>query len=293
MAGALCISIDVELAWGIWDRPSAAYHDRCARHELDIVRRLVALFETYGVSATWAIVGRLLERDDGAARTTAHGDRIWYAPAVIELIRRARVTQDIGSHSYGHVYFGETPRDALRRDLAAARRVHDAHGLPFTSFVFPRNQVAHLDLLREVGVGVFRSTDRGWHMAVRDRLGAAAGRVANLADKLLPIPPSAVQPIDQGSGTPGLVELPSSMLLMARNGLRRAIHPASIIAKAGLGLRAARRANGIFHLWFHPSNFYYEPDRQLATLEAIVSAAAAQRDRGELEIRSMSSYARA
>src|SRR3954469_6077707 len=184
MPGALCISIDVELEWGIWDRPSADYHERCARHEAMIVRRLVELFEAHQISATWAIVGRLLERDDGAASSTVHGDRIWYAPEVIEQIRRARVPQDIGSHSYGHVYFGETPRDALRRDLAAARRVHDAHGLPFTSFVFPRNQVAHLDLLREAGVGVFRSTDRGWHMAVHDRLGAGAGRVANLADKL-------------------------------------------------------------------------------------------------------------
>jgi len=323
MPGALCISIDVELAWGIWDKPSADYHERCARHEAMIVRRLVELFEAHQISATWAIVGRLLERDDGAASSTVHGDRIWYAPEVIEQIRRARVPQDIGSHSYGHVYFGETPRDALRRDLAAARRVHDAHGLPFTSFVFPRNQVAHLDLLREAGVGVFRSTDRGWYMTVRDRLGTGAGRVANLADKLLPIPPSAVQPVDHllghvpehaagqaaghaagqaaaqalGQATGGtvgrdavLVELPSSMLLMARNGLRRAIHPASIIGKARLGLRAARRTGGIFHLWFHPSNFYYEPDRQLATLEGIVAAAAAMRDRGQLEIRTMSSY---
>jgi len=315
MAGALCISIDVELAWGIWDKPSAEYHERCARHEAMIVRRLIELFETYEVSATWAIVGRLLERDAGAAATTPHGDRIWYAPGVIEAIQRARVPQDIGSHSYGHVYFGETPRAALRRDLAAARRVHDAHGLPFTSFVFPRNQVAHLDLLREAGVGVFRSTDRGWHMTVRDRLGARAGRVANLADKLLPIPPSPVQPIDHpiddpmaapvesaerdtGGRAPGnapaaarvLVELPSSMLLMARNGLRRAIHPASIAGKARLGLRAARRAGGTFHLWFHPSNFYYEPEAQLATLADIVAAAAAMRDHGRLEIRAMSSY---
>ena len=330
MPGALCISIDVELAWGIWDKPSADYHDRCAQHEATIVRRLVELFETYQISATWAIVGRLLERDAAAARLTVHGDQIWYAPEVIEQIRRARVPQDIGSHSYGHVYFGETPRSALRRDLAAARRVHDAHGLPFTSFVFPRNQVAHLDLLREAGVGVFRSTDRGWHMTVRDRLGTRAGRVANLADKLLPIPPSPVQPVDHVLGhvaehaagqvhehaagqKPGravgqtpehvaggpvehdavLVELPSSMLLMARNGLRRAIHPAAIIGKARLGLRAARRTGGIFHLWFHPSNFYYEPDRQLSTLEGIVAAAAAMRDRGQIEIRTMSSYRKA
>jgi len=36
--GSLCISIDVELAWGIWDKPSLDYHARCAESEERIVR---------------------------------------------------------------------------------------------------------------------------------------------------------------------------------------------------------------------------------------------------------------
>lgn len=286
MAGALCISIDVELAWGIWDKPDADYHARCAAHELAIVNGLVALFDRHDVAATWAIVGRLLERDAEAAKSTAYGDAIWYAPRVIDAIRGARVAQDIGSHSYAHVYFGETDRDALRRDLAAAKRVHEAHGLPFTSFVFPRNQVAHLDLLREAGVRVFRSVDHGWHMTVRDRLGKTMGRVANLADKVLPIAPAAVAPVEHA----GMVELPSSMLLMARKGLRKAVRPESIIEKAKKGMAAAHDRGGTFHLWFHPSNFYYEPERQLETLGGILTAAARLRDSGDFQIRPMSSY---
>jgi len=291
--GSLCISIDVELAWGIWDKPSAAYHARCAEHEEAIVKGLVALFERFDVGATWAFVGRLLELDDAAARSTSWGSQIWYAPALVEVVRGARTPQDIGSHSYAHVYFGATPREAVRGDLAAARRVHDRHGLPFCSFVFPRNQVAHVDLLREAGVRVFRSVDHGWHMAVGRRLGRRAGRVANLADKMLPIPPAVVEPVVHATERGEIVELPSSMLLMARNGLRRAVPPASVVAKARLGLAAARRTGGTFHLWFHPSNFYYEPERQLETLGAIVEAAARMRDHGEIDIRPMSSFARA
>jgi peptidoglycan/xylan/chitin deacetylase (PgdA/CDA1 family) len=287
--GSLCISIDVELAWGIWDKPQPAYHARCAEREAAIIDGLVALFDRFAIAATWAIVGRLLERDDTAARSTPHGDRIWYAPQLIDRVRAARTPQDIGSHSYAHVYFGASPREALRDDLAAARRVHDHHGLPFTSFVFPRNQVAHVDLLREAGVKVFRSVDRGWHIDVRERLGTGPGRVANLADKILPIPPAVVAPIDHGD----VVELPSSMLLMARNGLRRAVHPAAVVAKARLGLTRARRTGGAFHLWFHPSNFYYDTERQLETLGSILGSAARMRDQGEIEIRPMSSFARA
>jgi len=287
--GSLCISIDVELAWGIWDKPSPAYHARCAEREARIVAGLVALFDRLAISATWAIVGRLLERDDAAARTTAHGERIWYAPELIERVRTARTPQDIGSHSYAHVYFGQTPREALREDLAAARRVHDRNHLPFASFVFPRNQVAHIDLLREAGVKVFRSVDHGWHIDVRERLGGTAGRLANLADKMLPIPPRVVHPIDHGD----VVELPSSMLLMGRNGLRRAVHPAAVVAKARLGLAAARRTGGTFHLWFHPSNFYYDTERQLDTLARILETAAHMRDRDEIDIRPMRSFVHA
>jgi peptidoglycan/xylan/chitin deacetylase (PgdA/CDA1 family) len=281
----LCISIDVELGWGIWDKPRDDYHKRCVDREATIIRSLLAQFVQRDISATWAIVGRLLELDERASCSTRHGSQIWFAPELVELIRDAQ-NQDIGSHSYAHPYFAETPREQLRTDLAAARRVHEQHGLPWASFVFPRNQVAHLDLLRENGIKVYRSTDRGWHMDTRRRLGATIGRVANLFDKLLPIPPQAVTP----RAHDGLVEIPSSMLLFAANGMRRAIHPKIVITKARLGLEAARRSGDVFHLWFHPSNFYYKTSRQLALLGTILDIATAMRARGELEIRPMSSF---
>lgn len=279
--GSLCISIDLELAWGVWDKLSDGTLRNCETAERPIVERLVRLFEDYEISATWAIVGRLLERDQ-----TRSGEA-WYAPDLVERIRRARVPQDIGSHSYAHPYFGESSVDRLRDDLLAARRIHDHYGLPFTSFVFPRNQVAHLDLLRGAGVRVFRSVDHGWHIAVRDRLGTSAGRLANLADKVLPIPPAVVHPIDHD----GLIELPSSMLLLSRSGLRRAVLPATLIAKARLGLERARRQRGVFHLWFHPSNFYHDTNGQLDALTQILRSACDQRGRGQLAIQPMSTFA--
>jgi peptidoglycan/xylan/chitin deacetylase (PgdA/CDA1 family) len=286
--GALCISIDLELAWGIWDEPSAEYHRLCAEKERTVVTAVLALFASRGVPATWAIVGRLLDPAARPPTQTEFGERIWYAPDLVEAIRDASPRHDIGSHGFAHLYFHETDRDRLRADLLAARRLHDEHGLPFTSFVFPRNQVAHLDLLAEAGIRVFRGVDVGWHTVLRARLGGLPGRAANLVGSLLPISASVVQP---RAHPPGLVELPGSMLLLGRNGLRRLVRPEIAELKAKRGIRQAARHGGIFHLWFHPANFYFDGDVQLRVLANVLDEACALRDRGGLEIRTMASYA--
>lgn len=287
VSGALCVSIDLELAWGIWDRPDDAYFAKCAALETEIVTALLGLFARHDVPATWAIVGRLLERDDAAARRTRHGDKIWYAPHLIDAIRAAAPRHDIGSHGYLHRYFSELTAGEARAELAAARAAHERAGLPFGSFVFPRNQVAHVELLAEAGIAVFRSLDQGWFMTVKDRAGRVPGRLAHLVDKVLPIAPVSVAPRRHD----GVVELPSSMLLLGRAGVRRAIPPALLARKAKLGLDAAARDGRSFHLWFHPSNFYDDTARQLAVLDDMLGHAARLRRSRGLEVRTMHDYA--
>jgi hypothetical protein len=286
--GALCISIDLELAWGIWDQPSAEYHRMCAEKERAIVRSLLQLFSEREIAVTWAVVGRLLVRSKTFPTETVHGDRIWYAPDLFAAIREASPAHDIGSHGFAHLYFPSTPRERLREDLQAARRAHEAHGLPLTSFVFPRDQIAHPDLLAEAGLRVFRGGERGWYGAVRERLGRVPGRVAHFADKLLPLTPPLAQPRSAASG---LVELPASMLVLGRYGLRRLVRPGMTELKAKLALRSAARHGSTFHLWFHPSNFYFETDVQLRVLRGILDEATTLRDRSAIEVRTMASYA--
>jgi hypothetical protein len=57
------------------------------------------------------------------------------------------------------------------------------------------------------------------------------------------------------------------------------------------GLARACRSGGTFHLWFHPSNFYYRRDEQLATLAWFLEHAANEASRGHVDIRTMGSYA--
>ena len=283
--GALCISIDLELAWGVWDKPDPTTLRLVRTKERDIVRRLLSVLRRYEVAATWAIVSQLLEHNRD--HTIARGeDTLWYAPEVIEAIRTARPAHEIGSHSFTHPYFNALDAATARNELAEARRVHDAHGLEFRSFVYPRNLVAHGDALREHGIVVFRGVDAGV-LEMAGRLHPAARRVLNLGTKLLPVTPPAVWPRRHQSG---LIELPSSLLLMARNGPRKLIRPTLLHANARRGLESAQARKGLFHLWFHPSNFYYDTDTQFQVFEAILSDAARLRDAGTLEVRTMGSF---
>jgi len=106
-------------------------------------------------------------------------------------------------------------------------------------------------------------------------------------DKLLPIPPSPISTTTCGA----LTDVPASMLLMGRNGLRRFVLPEVTRLKLRMGLDRARRHAQVFHLWFHPSNFYYRGDEQLATLTWFLEHAAERAGRGEIEISTMGSFA--
>jgi hypothetical protein len=284
MPGQFCISIDLELAWGVWDHLTDDYISRCSELERSIVQRLLVTLDSYEISATWAIVGNLLL---DAPQMSRGRKEVWYAPDLIEAIKSARTPQEIGSHSFGHVYFPSISPDEAQSDIDAARRIHAERQLAFDSFVFPRNMVGHEAILASAGIKVFRSVDRGWYTSVA-RANRFAGRLAHLVDNMLPIPPSTVVPIRHPNG---LVELPSSMLLMARNGARKLVSSSALTSKARFGLQAAARKSEVFHLWFHPSNFYHSTESQFQALDRILAIAAAMRDRGHIEAMTMGAFA--
>jgi peptidoglycan/xylan/chitin deacetylase (PgdA/CDA1 family) len=282
--GKLTISIDMELAWGIGDFVTLEDLQIVETDERPICAALIELFDRYEVPATWAVVAALLDKDSSKFRPGS--EACWYAPDIIDRLVHAKVPHEIGSHSGKHVQFGDIAASEAQEDLDFARNVHQANALPFKSFIFPREAVGHLDALARAGLRTFRGPDVGWFRTAR-RVGRIVGRGANFVDKCLPIPPSPVAAIKYGE----LINIPGSMLLLGRNGPRRFILPTVSRAKLRMGLAHAQRTGGIFHLWFHPSNFYYRRDEQFATLAWFLEYAASQVSRGLVELRTMGSYA--
>ena len=58
--GVFVVSLDFELAWGTRGRPSASKVGRHLAGSRQAIDRMLQLFQRYGISATWAMVGGLL-----------------------------------------------------------------------------------------------------------------------------------------------------------------------------------------------------------------------------------------
>ena len=282
--GAVTISIDLELAWGNWDNLERHHIEHVERSERMIVKRLIEILDRYEIPVTWALVAALLDR--ASAKGREGGERNWYAPDVIDTIRAARVAHDLGSHGGHHRYLNGMSDAEADEDLSFARSIHDANGLPFRSFVFPRNLVGKTQLLEKHGAKVYRGQDRAWHERIRSRQ-MQAGRIANLVDKMLPIAPETVAP----ERDHGLVNLPGSLLFMGRDGVRRYARPGTMRRKLAKGVAAASREGRVFHLWFHPSNFWHDTDSQFATFESFIAGVSDCAGRGEIEVKPMAAFA--
>lgn len=212
--GKLTISIDLELAWGVWDHLTPEHLRLAETDERPICAALIELFDRYQVPATWAVVAALLDEASSARQPGPQAS--WYAPDIVELLIATKAGHEIGSHSGRHIYFDQATAAEARNDVRFARSMHRAHSLPFDSFVFPRGIGGHLDILADAGLKTCNYADVGCFETAR-RGGRRIGQIAHLADKLLPIPPHPAQAEQKGA----LIHIPKSMLLMGRNGLRR------------------------------------------------------------------------
>jgi hypothetical protein len=304
--GALVISIDTELAWGCFDRPDREARWKLEERSREAIEGVLGLFARYEVPATWALVGHLFLREcarvDGCAHpdlprpayswfsddwlrfdpgTDAAAAPLWYAPDLIDRLLAARPAQEIASHSFSHLLFADPGCSATvaAADLDACVAAAQPWGVPLRSFVFPRNRVAHLDLLAARGFTAYRGRDPVWWEGLR----GPVRRAAHYVDDLLALPPPTVTARPEGP----LWNLPGSMMLQGLDGLRGLIPPASRVRKGVAGLRRAARRREVFHLWFHPINFAVRCDAMLRVLEAILAEAARLRDAGRLRIRTM------
>lgn len=313
LLGTMVLSLDVELSWGRFDKLPSHVLNAESIEERAHIRRLIALLDRYQIPATWAVTGHLmLDECARGSEGLAHADMAarpafswfpfdwyhcdpcgpaslspcWYAPDIVEWIRGASVRHEIGSHSFGHVYYGEPEctEAVAESDLAAAVDAAARKGITLKSFVFPRNLVGHLAVLRKLGLKTYRGSESRLDRGNNGTL----VRAYHFLDQWLGLSPKDVY---AERSALGLWNIPGNHFLMGREGLRRFIPMASRVLKAKRGINRAIANGGMYHLWFHPFNLIADAPRMFDGLERILAYAHHQREKGLLQILTMEGYA--
>ena len=193
-SGIFTISLDFELIWGTLDKPKHTRFRRlCVLEREKVIDRLLSLFAEYRISATWCTVGHLfLDRDHEEGIRSAETDTsIFYARDLIERIRSCAAPQEIGSHTFTHRVFDDPlcTRAVAEQELVSSTRAAEELGLRLTSFAFPRNRIAHLDLLPKHGFTTYRGHDARWYAQTgRRRWFHRAGHLMDMFFATTPTP---------------------------------------------------------------------------------------------------------
>ena len=314
LPGALVISLDFELRWGVRQRAAKGAYMANLLGERDAAAGMLALFQEFDTAATWATVGFLfaesrqeLQRFSPVQRPkyadpglSPYGDLIGegerddplnYAPSLIALIRRTP-RQEIATHTFSHYYCTEPGQHegAFEADLAAARAIAEARGLQFQSIVFPRNQhnPRYDHILLAQGITTYRGSPPSWPVWKR-RFGPAGTRVARLVDAYGDLAESTT-PWSAVPQPNGLCDVRASCFLRPYDPRLRHLE--------GLRLQRLRRAirgaavrGELLHLWWHPHNFGTYTAENLAFLRRVLEEFAECRARLAMQSLSMADAA--
>jgi peptidoglycan/xylan/chitin deacetylase (PgdA/CDA1 family) len=304
--GALVISLDFELHWGVRDHTMAAAEYRAnllgARR---VIPRLLEMFEEYEVRATWATVGFLFagskaELDrfrppvlptydvrslfpyDEPVGADEAADPLHFARSLVAAIAGSP-GQEVATHTYSHYFCAEPGQtsEQFAVDLDSAVAIAASQGLSLRSIVFPRNQhqPAYDDILRGRGITVYRGNPDSWmwRFETAGESATRGKRLARLLDTYLPI---------SGDGSFAWVDVPKGDGLMdVRASFFVRPYAPRLRSLEGLrgrrlrhALRSAARRKRIVHLWWHPHNFGRHPDECLRILRTVLDEYARLRD---------------
>ncbi|MES2999252.1 MAG: glycosyltransferase [Pseudomonadota bacterium] len=291
-AGVFMLSFDCEGKWGLVDCLTPRHAQLFTTQNLeDAYRRITSLLHEYGIEATFAFTAAFTltkDRFDRLRPALRHPDRRatpwieravaaideddgrgWFAPACFDMVREPGV-HEIASHGFSHLPWRApyATRADLDTELAMCRGVPAFSDPSVRTFVFPRNQVAHQELLPARGFLAYREAP------------PARSRAANFAGEFNLL--SASERFNVRGGA-NVTALPAGHFLNWRHGLRRCVPVPVTVHRWKNMLRDAAAGGGLVHAWTHPENFVDGHD-MFRMLEEILRFVADEREAGRLRI---------
>jgi len=278
------LSIDLELAWGVWDKLSSINIQKIIDKERLVCENLLNIFDENEIPVTWAVVAALLDNKNKMMGNL--NQKAWYAPDILDNILNSKTKHLIASHSYAHKEFNTCSNEEIIEDFEKSIFFLKSFNINTDVFIFPRNNVFHLDVLKKFNFKTYRSIDQSWYKKVY-KYNKLLGKISNLIDKVIPIKTNSVSPLIDKFG---LTEVPTSILLISKNGIRSIVTNYSMFKKIKDGIDLAISKNECFHIWFHPSNFYYQTNKQFDLLKKIIDYFNLKREQGLIEIKLLNQF---
>ena len=283
----------MELNWGVHDVFSLDEYGENILGARHAIPKILQLFSTYNIHATWAIVGMLYcqnkkelssiletldlpyenhlfspKRNLPFVGEDEQQDPYHFGKSFIREIA-ASVNQEIGTHTFTHYYCLEEGQKLahFEKDLQAVLKMEDS----VTSLVFPRNQtnVDYLQVCKANGITAYRGNEDSWiYRPYTNKTNTKTKRALRLMDAYFNI---------TGHHTFSKKDIETEPILNIKSS--RFLRPYSKTLKQLEGLRLRRIKNGLtdaarknelYHLWWHPHNFGKHTEENLAFLEEIL-----------------------
>jgi len=290
--GALVISLDFELVWGLFDhitiQDKIAYFD----NTLKVIPRLLDTFEKNNIRVTWAAVGMLFNENweewyanqpsllptyenqelnpygYGEQHTKTGFDRFFFAPQLIKSIQSVK-GQEIGSHTYSHYYCLEKGQTQAQfdADLQQAVSIANKFSIKMESLVFPRNQFneSYLAVCQKNQIKTVRTNPNVWYWDanIPDTIFT---KLTRTSDAYLPLGKKSYKADSIQSSV--VVGQPASRFLRPQHS-QTVLNTARVHRIKNEIIQAAKNGE-VYHLWWHPHNFGIDPEGALKALNEII-----------------------
>lgn len=302
MPGHFIISLDYELHWGVFDQKSLDSYRSNLDQVDNVVKRLVALSNTYNVKLTFATVGFLFAEDKKdllkyvpentptydkpqfnpypiieSIGDNPKQDPYHYALPTLKAIHKEGI-HEISSHTFCHYYChenGQTP-DQFKSDLQAAVAIAKSKNMELKSIVFPRNMIEphesnYLDICYEQGLKSYRGKEKSFIYNIHTTKfyhGWFIFKILRILDAYFNITGANMYDLKSNYSPGKALNLPSSRLLRPFNKTLKAFEFLKL-NRIKKGMTKAAKSGKMFHLWWHPHNFGSDIEENFKNLESI------------------------
>jgi len=292
--GALVISLDFELLWGVFDKVDWREKKEYFHNTREVIPEIIKLFEEHEISCTWATVGMLFNNDwdewnanipdkipkyenerlsaytFGKSIQSKETEELCFAPDLVKLIQETS-NQEIATHTYSHYYCLEPGQEieAFNADLKKTIELASNFGVELNSLVFPRNQYnpEYLEVCEILGIRTVRTNPENWYWQ-NTQNDSLAQKIFRTGDAYIGLFDKSYKASDiscfsqkiTGQKASRLLRPYSKKIIINKLKLKRIFEEMEYAAKMGEH----------YHLWWHPHNFGGNPLENIKELQQIL-----------------------